>query len=162
MVLNPSPTRDRLRHWGIKVIPHVFYPFFDCNFSSAIWAQLSSRCNFTYSRNWDSILQQLKAFTTPSLADDDLCNVARKEPETTHKLVKVVGFIFQSSWSNHSEANLQFPKFKSPTSLRDDAHVFRSELRWLPSFISICLISFWANVGLHYSDSIRSTMFVAT
>lgn len=73
MVLDRSPTRDRLLKWGLTIDPSCLlcnaspesrsHLFFNCSFSGAIWDVISSRCNFPSSRNWDTLLSQLKVYS---------------------------------------------------------------------------------------------------
>lgn len=78
MVLNRSPTRDRLLQWGLQTDPSCllcnFFPesrshlFFECRFSWAVWENLSKRCNFNSLRDWESLLGQLRNFKAPKPA----------------------------------------------------------------------------------------------
>ncbi|KAG7531557.1 Reverse transcriptase zinc-binding domain [Arabidopsis suecica] len=73
MVLDRSPTRDRLLNWGLATDPSCLlcstspesrsHLFFDCSFSGAIWVFLSSKCNYLSSRSWDTLLSQLSSYS---------------------------------------------------------------------------------------------------
>lgn len=73
MVLNRSPTRDRLIHWGLQTdgscllcnstLETRSHLYFECNYSSDVWSSVSDRCSFTSSRSWDSMLDDLHRFT---------------------------------------------------------------------------------------------------
>lgn len=75
MVLNRSPTRDRLISWGLQT-PSVCllcnsqpesrsHLFFDCSFSWLTWNPLVSKILQTPARIWDSLLLQLRNFVGP-------------------------------------------------------------------------------------------------
>ncbi|XP_019089220.1 PREDICTED: uncharacterized protein LOC109128016 [Camelina sativa] len=74
-VLNRSPTRDRLRSWGLHVDPACLFCatgeesrdhlFFDCPFSWTLWNLISNRCSPSPTRSWTGSLQNLINYQGP-------------------------------------------------------------------------------------------------
>lgn len=71
MVLNRSPTRDRLLRWGLPTSPLCLlcnefaesrdHLYFHCSFTWEIWRPLISRCAMTPEKNWTVVLNQLQS-----------------------------------------------------------------------------------------------------
>ncbi|XP_018480096.1 uncharacterized protein LOC108851183 [Raphanus sativus] len=74
MVRNRCPTRDRILSWGIQTDPQclfcntenesIAHCFFDCSFTWEVWKVIAAKCGFTSTRQWITLLPQLKAHTT--------------------------------------------------------------------------------------------------
>lgn len=71
LVLNRSPTRDRLRSWGLQVDAVCLlcnstdesrnHLYFECNFAFGLWLLVSSRCRIAPHRSWDATMAQLQS-----------------------------------------------------------------------------------------------------
>lgn len=72
MVLNRSPTRDRILRWGLQTDDHCLlcnscpetrsHLFFDCGYSWDVWIEIARRCGFSPTRDWEGTLRDLQAY----------------------------------------------------------------------------------------------------
>lgn len=70
-VLDRSPTKDRMRRWGLQVSQTCLlcnsgeetrnHLFMDCPFSYDLWSQIARRCDFLPLADWTATLDQMKS-----------------------------------------------------------------------------------------------------
>lgn len=70
-VLNRSPTRDRMIHWGLQVDPSCLlcnaaaesrdHLFFNCSYSWMLWTELARRYNHQPDQDWSRGLLRMQA-----------------------------------------------------------------------------------------------------
>ncbi|CAG7901025.1 unnamed protein product [Brassica rapa] len=75
MILNRSPTKDRMISWGISTDPLCIlcnsspesrdHLYFECSYSWNLWSELARRTNWIASRNWVIGLRSLQSSTGP-------------------------------------------------------------------------------------------------
>ncbi|CAG7902028.1 unnamed protein product [Brassica rapa] len=75
MILNRSPTKDRMINWGLALDPICIlcnslaesrdHLYFECSYSWSLWSRLAQKANWTPDRNWSVGVGTLQATTLP-------------------------------------------------------------------------------------------------